>query len=136
METKYLTCINCPLGCALTVELQGAQILAIKGNTCKRGAVYARKEVTAPVRMVTSTVKVTDGVLPVVSVKTREAIPKEKIFACVRELKQICLKAPVEMGAVVLSDAAGTGVDVVTTKEIKGRENPSCFHEEAERKRS
>ncbi len=122
METKNLTCINCPLGCALTVTLEGTCILEIKGNTCKRGAEYAKREVTNPVRMVTSTVRVTGGVLPMVSVKTREAIPKEKMFACVRELKQICLKAPVKMGAVILSDVAGTGVDIVATKEIEEEE--------------
>lgn len=119
METRNLTCINCPLGCALTVEMNGETIIQVKGNTCKRGEVYARREVTAPVRMVTSTVRVTGGTLPVLSVKTREPIPKEKIFACVRELKRICLQAPVRIGDVVLVDVADTGVDIVATKSVE-----------------
>lgn len=119
METKNLTCINCPLGCALTVEMNGETILHVTGNTCKRGEVYARREVTAPVRMVTSTVRVIGGNLPVLSVKTREAIPRERIFACVRELKKISLQAPVHIGDVVLEDAAGTGIDIVATRNVE-----------------
>ena len=119
METKNLTCINCPLGCALTVEMNGESILHVTGNTCKRGEVYARREVTAPVRMVTSSVRVIGGNLPVLSVKTREAIPRERIFACVRELKKISLQAPVHMGDVVLEDVAGTGIDIVATRNVE-----------------
>ncbi len=119
METKNLTCINCPLGCALTVEMNGETILHVTGNTCKRGEVYARREVTAPVRMVTSTVRVIGGNLPVLSVKTREAIPRERIFACVRELKKISLQAPVYVGDVVLENVAGTGIDIVATRNVE-----------------
>lgn len=119
METRNLTCINCPMGCALTVEINGETIISVKGNTCRRGETYARKEVTAPVRMVTSTVKVTGGSLPMVPVKTREAIPKEKILSCVRELKTVEVPAPVRMGDVILANAANTGVDIVATKNIE-----------------
>lgn len=119
MKIKNLTCINCPLGCVLTVEMDGEDILSIRGNTCKRGEVYAKNEVISPVRMVTTTVPITGGSLPVLSVKTREAIPKEKIFACVRALRNIRLQAPVYAGEVILKDAAGTGVDVVATKNVE-----------------
>lgn len=118
VEIKNLICINCPLGCALTVEMDGKNILGIKGNACKRGEVYARNEVTSPVRMVTTTVPIIGGSLPVLSVKTREAIPKEKIFACIRALRNIRLQAPVRIGDVVLKDVAGTGVEVVATKNV------------------
>lgn len=119
METKNLTCINCPLGCALTVEMNGETILHVTGNTCKRGEVYARREVTAPVRMVTSTVRVIGGNLPILSVKTRETIPREMILACVRELKKISLQAPVHIGDVVLENVAGTGIDIVATRNVE-----------------
>lgn len=49
MAVIQLTCISCPLGCPLTVETDGAgQAVSVTGNTCKRGEVYGRKEVTAP----------------------------------------------------------------------------------------
>ena len=72
MERKELICIGCPLGCNLTVEMDGGQVVSVNGNTCKRGDDYARKELTDPRRIVTSTVPVAGGNLPVVSVKTEE----------------------------------------------------------------
>ena len=119
MEVRNLICINCPLGCALTVETENGQIVSVSGNTCKKGDIYARKEVTAPTRIVTSTVRVTGGAADMVSVKTKTDIPKDKIFECVRALKDIVVSAPVHIGDVILRDAAGTGVDIVATKNVE-----------------
>lgn len=101
-----------------TGELDGDEVVSVSGNTCKRGDVYARKEVTNPTRIVTSLVKVEGGTLAVVSVKTKEDIPKGKIFDCVTALKDVVVKAPVHIGDVVLADVAGTGVDVIATKNV------------------
>ncbi len=119
MEKRELICIGCPLGCALTVEIDGAEVVSVTGNTCKRGDVYARKEVTNPTRIVTSSVKVEGGTLAAVSVKTKEDIPKGKIFECVTALKDVSVKAPVNIGDVILADVAGTGVDIIATKKIE-----------------
>ncbi|MCI8864586.1 MAG: DUF1667 domain-containing protein [Lachnospiraceae bacterium] len=118
MEKRELICIGCPMGCPLTVELEGSEVKSVSGHTCKRGDVYARKEVTNPTRIVTSTVKVTGGSADMVSVKTREDIPKDKIFACVQALKDVVVEAPVHIGDVILSNVAGTGVDIVATKHV------------------
>ena len=118
MEKRELICIGCPMGCPLTVELEGSEVKSVSGHTCKRGDVYARKEVTNPTRIVTSTVKVTGGSADMVSVKTREDIPKDKIFACVQALKDVVVEAPVHLGDVILSNVAGTGVDIVATKHV------------------
>lgn len=118
MEKRELTCIGCPLGCAVTVVLESGEIKSVTGNTCKRGDDYARKEVTHPTRIVTSTVTVEGGSAPVVSVKTKEDIPKDKIFDCVRALRGVSVKAPVHMGDVILENAAGTGVDIIATKTV------------------
>ena len=116
--TRHLTCIGCPLGCQITVELEGDTVVSVTGNTCPRGDAYARKEVTAPARIVTSTVRVKGGTIPMVSVKTAGEIPKGKIFDCVKALKNVEVAAPVKIGQVVLTDAAGTGVDIVATKDV------------------
>ena len=113
-----LTCIRCPMGCAIHVEMENGQVVSVTGNTCPRGDAYARREVTAPTRIVTTTVRVTGGILPAVSCKTRSDIPKEKIFDVVRALKSVVVPAPVHIGQVLLPDAAGTGVDVVATKDV------------------
>lgn len=118
MENRDLICIGCPMGCMLTVSMENGEVLSVTGNTCKRGDAYARKEVTNPTRIVTSSVRVVGGELPVVSVKTGEDIPKGKIKDCMKALKEVVVKAPVHIGDVLLKDVAGTGVDVVATKEI------------------
>lgn len=123
MEVRNLICINCPMGCPLTVEMKEGQVVSVSGNTCKRGEIYARKEVTNPTRIVTTTVKVKGGETDRVSVKTKEDIPKEKIFDCIRALKGIEVTAPVHIGDVILKNAADTGVDIVATKNALGTGN-------------
>ena len=118
MEQKNLTCICCPLGCQVTVELENGEVVSVTGNTCKRGDDYVRKEVIAPTRIVTSTVKVSGGNAPLVSVKTKSDIPKSKIFECVKALKEVTVQAPIAIGDVILSNVADTGVDIVATKGV------------------
>ena len=122
MERKELICIGCPLGCNLTVEMDGGQVVSVNGNTCKRGDDYARKELTDPRRIVTSTVPVAGGNLPVVSVKTASDIPKGKIRECLCALKGVTLTAPVQIGDVIVENVADTGVDVIATKSISAVE--------------
>lgn len=117
MEVRELTCIGCPLGCSLTVTMNGEQIL-VSGNTCPRGEVYARKEVTDPTRIVTSSVCVTGGTIPRASVKTAGDIPKGKIFDCMEEIRKATVQAPVRIGDVVIENCAGTGVAVIITKNV------------------
>lgn len=118
METRDLICIGCPLGCPITVTMEGNEVTAVTGNTCKRGDDYARKEVTNPTRIVTSTVCVEGGDIAMVSVKTKSDIPKGKIFDCVKALKGVKVEAPVAIGDVIVADVAGTGVDIIATKDV------------------
>ena len=118
MERETLTCIRCPRGCQVTVSLEGGEVVAVEGNCCPRGEAYARKEVTAPERVVTTTVPVdgsTDWV--VVSVKTAGDVPKRLVESVVAELSGVRAEAPVHIGDVVLRDVCGTGVDVVATRD-------------------
>ncbi len=119
MEERKLTCIGCPMGCPLTVVMNGDEVESVTGNTCKRGDIYARKEVTNPTRIVTSTVRVSGGNIDMVSVKTKEDIPKGKIFDCVKALKEIEVSAPVHIGDVILENVADTGVGIVATKNVE-----------------
>lgn len=123
MKYTELTCIRCPLGCQVQVEMENHTVIKITGNTCPKGESYARREVTSPTRTVTTTVKVKNGVIPMVSVKTKEEVPKDKIFDCISALKNVTVEAPVHIGDVILRSIAGTGVDMVATKEVlKGAE--------------
>ena len=118
MNKIELTCIGCPLGCPLIVTLENGNVTDVTGNTCPRGSAYAKKEVTNPTRIVTSTVRVCGGSFPMVNVKTASDIPKNKIFDCVEALKNIVVSAPVKIGDVILSNVAGTGVDIIAARNV------------------
>ena len=118
METRELTCINCPMGCHIIVEMDGNEIIGVTGNTCKRGEIYARTEVIAPVRTVTTTIKVIGGTVDRVSCKTKEPVPKGKIFEVMNAINKTSCSAPVRTGDVLIEDCAGTGVTIVATKAV------------------
>ena len=118
MDTREIICIGCPLGCPIQVGLENGQVTGVTGNTCKRGEEYARKEATCPTRIVTTTVPVEGGRLAAVSVKTERDVPKEKVFDIIKSLKGVKVQAPIRIGAVVASNAAGTGVDIIATKNV------------------
>lgn len=119
MRDQNLTCIGCPLGCSISVSLSNnGEVSKITGNTCKKGEEYARKEVTNPSRVVTSIVKINNGDVNMVSVKTAEDIPKGKIFDCMEALKKVTVTAPVQIGEVIIKNVCGTGVDVIATKKV------------------
>ena len=115
--SRYL-CIGCPMGCRLEVEESEGEIVEVRGFTCKRGEQYARQEHTEPRRMVTTTVKVDNGLWARVPVRTQEAIPKDKVKALCQRLSQVTVTAPVKMGQVILEDALSTGVNVVASRDM------------------
>ena len=112
--SKELTCIVCPRGCRLTID----DNLNVTGNSCPRGAQYAKDEMTNPKRMITSIVRVKNRENMMVSVKTSTSIPKGKIFEVMAEIEKVSVNAPVHIGDIVIKDVLGTGSDIVATKEI------------------
>ncbi len=115
---KDLTCIVCPTGCSITVELNAKnEVVSVVGNSCKRGEKYASEEVTAPKRTVTALVRVENGETKVTSVKTSTSVPKEMISSIIEKINSVSVKAPVHIGEIILSDVMGTGADVVITRQ-------------------
>ena len=119
--TKTMTCIVCPMGCQIDIELDdNKNILSITGNTCKRGDAYAREEMSDPKRTLTSTVRIAgaehDVYLPV---KTDGGIPKSKLFAAMEELAKITVNVPIKRGDVIVNDLLGTGVALVAGKTVE-----------------
>lgn len=121
MEERNLTCINCPMGCSLTVTLENGEVTSVTGNTCKRGEIYGKKEVTNPTRIVTSSVRVKNGDIPMVSCKTASDIPKGKIFEITRAITNLEVEAPISIGDVLLENVCDTGVNIIATKNINLR---------------
>lgn len=118
MKKYELTCINCPMGCALEVMVQDDKVTSVTGNTCPRGAIYAEKEVMAPTRVVTGTVAVFDGVDSVTSAKTEHDIPKAKISDVAEAMQKVYVKAPVAIGDVLVENIAESGSNLVATHEV------------------
>ena len=98
---RTLTCIVCPVGCTLEAELEGGKVVSVSGNTCPRGPKYAADEVTAPKRMLTTTVAVEGGLLPLLPVVSSTVLPKEKVLACAAYLRGVKVQAPIAAGDVV-----------------------------------
>lgn len=118
LRTEELTCIGCPIGCALTVKLKGNQIESIAGNECAIGKRYAQAECTNPTRMLTSVVKVKDGVINMLPIKTSDNIPKDKIFESMELIKDTTMVAPINIGDIVIENILNTGIDFIATRSI------------------
>ena len=113
-----LICIGCPLGCNLTVDMDGSEVVEVKGNTCKKGKEYVNQELTNPKRNISSSVKVINGDLDIVSVRLNGSIPKDKIFEVMDEIKNITVDAPVKIGDIIKHNILNLNVDLIATKNI------------------
>jgi CxxC motif-containing protein len=119
MPNKIYVCIICPNSCEIDVEYEGKDVKKISGNTCRKGEEYVRKELSAPQRGVTGTVLVKDGTIPLVSVKTSKAVPKDMMKSVADAFSNSQVIAPVKMGDVIVKNILGTGADIVATKDVK-----------------
>lgn len=124
IEKLSLTCIICPMGCSMEVEVETnasgqKKVLSVKDNGCKRGEQYAAKELQNPTRTLTTTIKVEGGELPLVPVKTAGEVPKASLLQCMEVVRRASCKAPVKRGDVLIYDLLGTGVNVVACADIK-----------------
>lgn len=112
---KELICIVCPKGCHLKVD---ESTLNVTGNGCPRGAEYGKNELSHPMRMVTSTVRIEGALHRRCPVKTSQSIPKDKMFDVVKALNGVVLQAPVKVGQVIVKNVAGTDADIVAAKNM------------------
>jgi len=119
MEKQEITCIGCPMGCALTAEIDGENV-QIFGSACKIGVDYGVNECLNPRRMVTASVKVSmpDGSVKMLSLKTVPEIPKNRIFDCLKEIKKADVQPDIKIGDVVIKNILGLGSDIVATRNI------------------
>jgi len=117
---KEMICIVCPMSCHLEVELddKGA-VLNVSGNSCPRGDVYARKELTNPTRMLTSTVKIKGAMYDRLPVITSTDIPKGKMFDVMKAIANIEVQAPVLINQIILKDVCGLGVDIKGSRTME-----------------
>ncbi len=114
---KQLVCINCPLGCRLTVKIKDGSVVSVTGQSCKRGAEYAGQEAVEPLRVLTGNMKAQGCERPF-SVRTDKAVPKGMLIMCAQELKRHRPALPIAMGDVILKNLLGTGCCVIATQDL------------------
>ncbi|MEI6285848.1 MAG: DUF1667 domain-containing protein [Bacillota bacterium] len=124
-QLKKMNCIVCPLGCLGEVSFNYGNnggiidLEVLGGFTCPRGKNYAIKEMTNPERMLTTTVRVENGALPLLPVVSKAALPKGKVMAAARYLAGVTVKAPIVEGQVICENVLGLGVDIVASREME-----------------
>jgi len=130
-EKRAVRCIVCPLSCLGEVSIEKGEVVAIKNMTCRRGEDYAREEIVAPKRMLTTTVRITGGELPLLPVVSDGVLPKGKVMACARYLADIVVQAPIKEGDVVCPDILGLGVNIVASRSLNRPHGGSCHKKHA-----
>jgi CxxC motif-containing protein len=112
-----LLCIVCPEGCELAVAEKDGE-LAFSGRACKKGREYARREITDPQRLLTSTVRLRGGAVPMLPVKTASPVPKGRLMEVMERIATIEADAPVRLGEVIAADVTGTGIALVACRTV------------------
>ncbi|MFI3250383.1 MAG: DUF1667 domain-containing protein [Eubacteriales bacterium] len=115
---REFTCIICPNGCEIEAEVDGTTLQSMEGALCKRGETYVKQELTDPQRNIATSVVVQNGIIPLVSVRLTNAIPKDQIFPMMEAIKTLHLKAPIKAGDVLLHNPLDLDTDVIATKHV------------------
>jgi CxxC motif-containing protein len=120
-KKKKIVCTNCPLGCKINVVYADAdeiEIVEVKGNRCKRGLEFVKQEITDPLRVVVTSVKVEDGEISMASVRSDKPVPLRLMQDIMKILKETKVKAPVKRGDVVIQNILDTGSDIIATRSV------------------
>jgi len=118
-EQRRFVCVTCPVGCDIEALVRDGMAVSISGARCKRGAEFVREELSAPKRMLTSSVRVRGGALPLVPVRSTAPLPKARLLEVATLLRTVVLDAPIEEHQVVCANVLDTGVDIVTSRALE-----------------
>jgi CxxC motif-containing protein len=121
-EKKHFTCVVCPIGCEIDVELQDNKVVSIQESKCVKGREFVLQELEEPMRILTTTICINGAKWSMLPVRTDKPIPKRLLFNVIRELANIELQAPVKMYDVIVRDIAGSSVNIVATRNMKQEE--------------
>lgn len=122
-EERKIICTACPVGCFMSVSEENGEIISISGNSCPRGKEYAKIELVDPRRVFASTVRVEGGALPVCPVRSKYPVPKSKITDIAKAVARVKVKAPIEIGQVIIENVCDTGVDIVASRSLPAKQS-------------
>jgi CxxC motif-containing protein len=118
IEKKHFTCVTCPVGCEVDVELRDGSIVSIKGNKCDKVKEFVLQELKEPMRVLTTTVRIEGARWAMLPVRTDKPIPKRLFLQAMGEISSIDLQAPVHISDVIKRDIAGSGANIVATRTV------------------
>ncbi len=124
VEKKHFTCVICPLGCEIDVELQNGKVVSMEGNKCQKGEEFVSQELEEAMRILTTTVSIKGAKWAMLPVRTDKPIPKRLLSKVIEQLATIELHAPVRMYHVIVKGIAGTDANVVATRNMKKVNHP------------
>lgn len=117
-KKNSILCIRCPKGCELKLSINKKDI-KVEGNECRIGIEYAIEETKNPVRIVSSTIIIQNSNYPRLPVRTKDAIPKNKIKNVMEAIRGITIKAPVKQYQIIIKNIANTGSDLIAERGME-----------------
>ncbi|MFX0134645.1 MAG: DUF1667 domain-containing protein [Candidatus Hodarchaeota archaeon] len=114
---KDIRCIVCPTGCLVHVENINGELI-IEGHSCKRGEEYAKEEFIAPKRILTTTMRVENGFLPLIPVRSDKPIPKDKLEETLQEIANKQVEAPIKMGDKLIENVLGLDINIIASRDL------------------
>lgn len=115
---KELVCVNCPMSCHLTVQIEDGAVVSVSGNSCPRGEAYAKKECIRPERILTTTVRINGGIHRVLPVISASEIPLDQIMDAMEVIRKVQINAPVKVDDVIVENILDTGVNIVAARSM------------------
>ena len=118
-EKRHFTCVTCPVGCEIDVGLQDGRVVSMEGNKCDKGEEFVLQELEEPMRILTTTVRLKGARWAMLPVRSDAPVPRRLLFRAIEELAGVELQAPVKLYDVVLKNVAGTGANIVATRNME-----------------
>jgi CxxC motif-containing protein len=115
---QEVICIVCPRGCRVVVD-RAQEPWSFSGNSCNRGPIYASQELTAPKRMLTTTLPISGALVHRLPVASSGEVPKEQVIAVIKALAHTQVQAPITMGQVIVHNILDLEVDIVATRTLE-----------------
>ncbi|MBD3352558.1 MAG: DUF1667 domain-containing protein [Candidatus Lokiarchaeota archaeon] len=120
-DSKDFVCVICPNSCRLHVEVGPTGEVDVQGYQCKRGFEYGIQEFLQPIRMLITTMKIENGVLPVIPVRSNKEVPRERIFDAIEVVNQTVAQAPVKMGDILVDNLLDLGIHVIASRDMEAK---------------
>jgi CxxC motif-containing protein len=118
VEKRHFTCVICPIGCEIDVDVKDGEIVSMEGNKCTKSEDFVRQELVEPMRTLTTTVRIKGARWPMLPVRTDKPIPKRLFFDVMKEVADVEVRAPVKVSDVVLRDVASSGADIIASRNM------------------